>query len=207
VIKHFQFALHFISADLKDRRKTIVIAYCIIISMATLYVYNPLAFLDTNRDAAFILLGLCSAYSLAGCLMQHFVVFYAWQLIGRLNTTTNTDLQAIQHATGTRTLLLYVLPQTFTSVVTAYLTYTTGEWWLKWCCAFLTVSWVSSFTVQIPLQLQVQQRGDRAALRRLVLTNWVRVAAMIAHCAMVFQFCLSLFYFDMSNLDMGDFTT
>ncbi|KAK0361293.1 hypothetical protein LTR91_022550 [Friedmanniomyces endolithicus] len=120
-----------------------------------------------QNNSALTLLSHLSAYSLAGCLMEHFVVFHSWQL-----TTSHDELQRLQTPTGMRTLYIYVVPKIITTLLACYLAWTTNQTGLKWCVACLTVSWVSSFTVQIPLQLQIQQTGDRKALVTLVWTDW-----------------------------------
>ncbi|KAK0614438.1 hypothetical protein B0T14DRAFT_528517, partial [Immersiella caudata] len=45
----------------------------------------------------------------------------------------------------------------------------------------LSVSWVSSFLVQIPLQLRIQKTADLAAVRRLEKTTLVRTLAIVVH--------------------------
>ena len=140
-----------------------------------------------QNNSALTLLSHLSAYSLAGCLMEHFVVFHSWQL-----TTSPDELQRLQTPTGMRTLYIYVIPKMITTLLACYLAWTTNQTWLKWCVACLTVSWVSSFTVQIPLQRRIQQTGDSKALVTLVWTDWVRVGSMLGHCGIVFWGCHSL---------------
>ncbi|TKA68071.1 hypothetical protein B0A55_10954, partial [Friedmanniomyces simplex] len=129
--------------------------------------YDPRGVFQTQCRSALTLLSHLSAYSLAGCLMEHFVVFHSWQL-----TTSPDELQRLQTPTGMRTLYIYVIPKMITTLLACYLAWTTNQTWLKWCVACLTVSWVSSFTVQIPLQRRIQQTGDSKALVTLVWTDW-----------------------------------
>jgi hypothetical protein len=136
-------------------------------------------------------LALLSAYNLAGCLMEHFVVFYGWSL-----TTSATELKHIQTPTGIRTGIVYIIPKI---VLTALMLRCTGSSqherllagdifgidWTIVSTTLLATSWASSFLVQIPLQLQIQKTGDRKALERLILTDWIRVLSMVGHCTVL----------------------
>jgi hypothetical protein len=139
-----------------------------------------------------ISLVLLSAYSLAGCLMEHFVVFYGWTL-----TQTVDELKRIQTPSGVRTGIVYIIPKTvLTSLLVYYATLSASDRslhghlfdidWISISVAMLAVSWASSFLVQIPLQLHIQKTGARKALEKLVKTDWVRVLTMVAHCAIIF---------------------
>lgn len=160
-------------------------------------------------DTLFMVLVMFSSYSLAGCLMEHFAVFYAWTL-----TSTPLDLRTIQYHSGMRVFYVYVIPKSLTTVLTAYFAFTWGhvdltlllrpwlwmqlgaqlmESWAWWCLACLSVSWISSVRVQIPLQLEVRANADRRALRRLLRTNWIRVLAMVAHVSIVTCVALTTF--------------
>lgn len=125
-----------------------------------------------------LLYALLSSYCLAGCLMEHFTLFYAWTLV-----TNDADLKRIQHSTGMRALYIYVVPKFIITIWTITLL---REEPLLWISLFmLLASWTSSFAVQIPLQLKVRENADRVALMRLVKTTWVRTVAMVSHCAVM----------------------
>ena len=49
----------------------------------------------------------------------------------------------------------------------------------------LAVSWISSFAVQIPLQLKVKESADLLALGRLYTTTSVRTLTMLGHFVVV----------------------
>lgn len=130
-----------------------------------------------------LIYALLSAYCLAGCLMEHFTVFHAWQL-----TTSDSDLKRIQNSTGKRTLYLYVIPKV---VVTLLALYHIGDDRLEGLCiACLAISWLSSFALQIPMQLEIREGASRVALGRLVQTTWIRTLAMIGHCLALFYVVL-----------------
>jgi hypothetical protein len=123
---------------------------------------------------------LLTSYNLAGCLMEHFALFYAWTL---LPPTQPTILQHVQYNSGLRAGYVYVIPKVVLTCCTFALLHQEPRLW--WSVVCLGISWVSSFLVQIPLQLQVKESGDRVALRQLVRTTWVRTMAMVGHCCVV----------------------
>jgi hypothetical protein len=47
--------------------------------------------------------------------------------------------------------------------------------------AMLSISWVSSFTIQIPLQQRIRKHDDSEAVKKLISTDWMRVLTMSAH--------------------------
>jgi hypothetical protein len=54
--------------------------------------------------------------------------------------------------------------------------------WPLWAAlAALIVSWASAAVIQVPIQLRIRQTADRDDIERLVRTDWIRVAAMVAH--------------------------
>ena len=125
---------------------------------------------------------LLSAYCLAGCLIEHFALFYAWSF-----ATNATDLARMQRHSGTRIAWLYVLPKAILTAAVLYLAVNAtiypvaGVWW---SVAFHTLSWTSAGLIQVPAQLKLRASAgrDREALQRLLDTTWVRSAAMVGHC-------------------------
>lgn len=130
-----------------------------------------------------LLFSLGSAYCLAGCLMEHLTLFEAWRHI-----SSEKDLRKVQQLTGMRTLYIYVLPKTAMTAVLPFLVRDNPRLWFS--IGMMAISWISSFMVQIPLQLRVQNGADRAALETLLKTTWIRTATMVAHCAVVLHIVL-----------------
>jgi hypothetical protein len=88
---------------------------------------------------------------------------------------------------------VYVVPKTILTIFLVYLWADSTETMsaavstasLRFSLAMLAISWASSFTVQIPLQLRIGKERDKNLVRRLVMTDWVRVLTMAAHCGAV----------------------
>jgi hypothetical protein len=126
---------------------------------------------------------LLASYCLAGCLMEHLTLFYAWSF-----ASNASDLARMQTSSGTRAGFIYVLPKTIHTVQTVVLALNAstnlipGIWW---SVAFLALNWLSAAFVQVPLQLKLRaSKGrDREALERLLSTTRVRTGALVGHCA------------------------
>jgi hypothetical protein len=116
---------------------------------------------------------MLAAYCLAGCLMEHFAVFSGWPAVGA------AEFRAVQTAQGHGSGVVYVIPKMVLTVVMIVLL--VDGWPLWGASAALAVSWISATVIQIPLQLRIRQSADRDALNRLRRTDWIRVAAMVAH--------------------------
>jgi uncharacterized membrane protein YGL010W len=130
---------------------------------------------------------MLSSYCLAGCLMEHFAVFPGWLLVSA------ADLPVVQVRQGHGSLAIYVIPKIVLTFFIIYLWAFTTEAVtapvstasLRFSLAMLVISWISSFAVQIPLQLRIREGRDKSLVRRLIRTDWVRVLTMAAHCLAV----------------------
>jgi hypothetical protein len=123
--------------------------------------------------------GMLSAYCLAGCLMEHFAVFSGWPEVG------SAQFESVQRAQGHGGGFVYVVPKTALSVWVVLLLAEGPDGIVSWPLwagsAALTVSWVSSAAIQVPIQPRIRRNADRAAIERLLRTDWIRVAAMAVH--------------------------
>jgi hypothetical protein len=130
-----------------------------------------------------------SAYCLCGGVMEHTSVFRGW-----LQVHEPRQLKALQAASGHGVAYTYVVPKTALTIFNAYLVArppmaTSGNsnlrFGLSFGMAMLSISWISSFLVQIPLQLRIRKTADQAAVRRLERTTWVRTLAIVVHACSV----------------------
>jgi hypothetical protein len=134
-----------------------------------------------STDTWLLVYGMLSAYCLAGCLMEHFAVFSGWTAVG------TAEFRTVQTTQGHGSGLVYVVPKTaltaFVIVLLAAAPDAIPSWPLWAGLAALTASWLSFAVIQLPIQLAIRQTADRAAIARLLRTDWIRVAAMVAHFA------------------------
>ena len=132
---------------------------------------------------------LLSSYCLCGGILEHAAVFRGWRHVHEPR-----QLKALQTASGMGAMYTYVVPKTALTLFNAYLavrppTAAGGNSHLRFGLwfglAMLSTSWVSSFLVQIPLQLRIQETGDVATVRRLEKTTWTRTWAIVLHACSV----------------------
>ena len=86
-----------------------------------------------------------------------------------------------EHAHQRRTTLV-VAPVMLIEAATATLLVTplaatTSPWWSWLGMALLTLIWLSTFFVQVPLHAALEATGSREAMVRLVRSNWIRTVA------------------------------
>jgi hypothetical protein len=126
---------------------------------------------------------MLSAYCLAGCLMEHFAVFSGWAAVGP------EQFRAVQTTQGHGSGAVYVTAKCVLTALVAVLLVVAPDGipsWPLWAgLTALTVSWVSFVIIQLPIQLRIRQTADRRDIQRLSHTDWIRVAAMVAHFGFV----------------------
>jgi hypothetical protein len=136
-----------------------------------------------SAETWLLVYGMLSAYCLAGCLMEHFAVFSGWSAI------SPEQFRAVQTAQGHGSGIVYVIPKfVLTAVLIALLVVAPDgipSWPLWAALAALTVWWAVSALVEVPLQLRLRRTADRRGFERLLRTDWIRVAAMVAHFGFV----------------------
>jgi hypothetical protein len=126
---------------------------------------------------------ILSSYCLAGCLMEHFAVFPGWLLV------SPADIAVVQIRQGYGSLMIYVVPKSVLTIFLIYIWASTTEpttapiptLSLYFSLVMMAISWISSFVVQIPLQLRIREEKDKSLVRTLIRTDWVRVLSMAAH--------------------------
>lgn len=127
---------------------------------------------------------MLTSYCLSGALMEHFAIYPGWQALSIPTAITKTHPLITAHSTQSPGILyIYALPKlVLTGCIIAQVTYSPTATNL-FSLAMLSTSWLSSFFVQIPLQQKIRASGDREAVEKLVLTDWVRVLTMAGHFA------------------------
>src|ERR1700722_16898746 len=126
---------------------------------------------------------MLSSYCLAGCLMEHFAVFPGWLLV------SPADIVVVQIRQGYGSLMIYVFPKSVLALFLIYIwasateptTALVSTLSLYFSLAMMAISWISSFVVQIPLQLRIREEKDKGLVRTLIRTDWVRVLSMAGH--------------------------
>jgi hypothetical protein len=127
-----------------------------------------------------LLYAMLSSYCLAGSLMEHFAVYPGW-----LALTSPQTLITMHTAQSPGITSIYVVPKLILTafiIIQLFISPTMTAWF---GLAMLSISWISSFTIQIPLQQRIRKNGDKEAVKKLIATDWVRVLAMSGNFAAV----------------------
>jgi hypothetical protein len=115
--------------------------------------------------------------------MKHFAVFPGWLLV------SPADIVVVQIRQGYGSLMIYVVPKSVLTIFLIYIWASATEpttalvptLSLYFSLAMMAISWISSFVVQIPLQLRIREEKDKGLVRTLIRTDWVRVLSMAGH--------------------------
>jgi len=115
--------------------------------------------------------------------MEHFAVFPGWLLV------SPADIAVVQTRQGYGSLMIYVVPKSVLTIFLIYIWASTTEpttalvptLSLYFSLAMMAISWISSFVVQIPLQIRIREEKDKSLVRTLIRIDWVRVLSMAAH--------------------------
>jgi hypothetical protein len=122
-----------------------------------------------------------SFYCLGAGLMEHFAVDRTWPHVGE------REFPLVHSVGGKATMIVYVAPLLallFFTIVLFWVRPTgiaVGLVWASLTCHVVT--WVSSAFIQIPIQMKIDKRKDMVLIERLIRTDWIRIAALVAHTA------------------------
>lgn len=110
-------------------------------------------------------------YTTGAAFIEGFVNYSSWHLIGP------AEFQAFHKFITPRVLVLLVVPAalgTVFSILMLWFRPTSIPIWSLWLViALQMVLWVSSVTIQIPIQLKLQTQGLSIPLvDQLIVTNW-----------------------------------
>jgi hypothetical protein len=140
----------------------------------------------TRTLILFIFIILCF-YCFGACMMDYFAIYEPWKLIDE------EDFARFHQYQGQRVINIFVIPS---AVMTLFnilalcfpVNYVKKKWlWLSLLGAGL--DWVFSFTMQIPIQLELETHKDMLLIRELLTTNWFR---FISDCFQLLFVCVIL---------------
>lgn len=124
-----------------------------------------------------------SIYCFGACMMDYFGIYEPWKLIDE------EDFAAFHQYQGKRVIRIFVIPS---AVMTLFnlaaalfpVNYVQKKWlWLSFIS--ISLDWIFSFTMQIPIQLVLETRKDMELIRELLYTNWFRFAADVLQVVFV----------------------
>jgi hypothetical protein len=142
-----------------------------------------------GRSIILFLFIVSCIYCYGAGMMDYFAIYEPWKLI-------DEDMFAAFHQyQGKRVISLFVIPSAVMTLLnlTAALfpvSYVQRKW-LWWALLAYAFDWIFSFTMQIPIQLQLEKAKDMHLIDELLRTNWYRFAAdtvqFVIVCIIVWQ--------------------
>lgn len=127
------------------------------------------------RSIVFFLFLLLSIYCYGAGMMDYFGIYEPWKLI------REKDFAAFHQYQGARVVNIFVIPSavmTLLNIIAALFPFDyVNRKWLWLSLLAYTFDWVFSFTMQIPIQLQLEKAKDMYLINELLRTNWYRFGA------------------------------
>ena len=130
-------------------------------------------------------------YGIGASFVESFVNYPTWRLIGA------NEFRAYHQALGPLIIGYMVIPMLITTLLTMFLLWFRPAPIPRWAIWFSVVLqlmiWVSTATIQLPIQVQLSKDGlSLALIERLIFTNWwLRKVPQIIN-ALLFLWLMSL---------------
>jgi hypothetical protein len=128
-----------------------------------------------TRTALLFIYIVLSIYCFGACMMDYFAIYEAWKLIDA------KDFAIFHTYQGNRIIAIFVIPLGVTTLVGLAaclfpVKYIKRQ--LLWCSMLgITLVWILSFSIQIPIQLELNTHKDMQLISKLLCTNWFRYIA------------------------------
>lgn len=103
-------------------------------------------------------------------MMDYFGIYEPWKLIA------DNDFAAFHQYQGKRVIGIFVIPSAVMTVVNILVVifpvHYVAKKWAGLSLLAYTFDWIFSFTMQIPIQLELEKRKDMLLIEGLLYTNW-----------------------------------
>jgi len=142
-------------------------------------------------DTVFLLAFTMTFYCLGASFVESFVNYRTWGLIG------SDEFRAYHQALSPLIIRTMVVPIAIKSVLVILLLWFRPTFIPRWAifvaATVEVLGWVSTLTIQIPIQMHLSESGvSQALLDKLILTDWIRKALSIANALLFFWFITRL---------------
>lgn len=130
---------------------------------------------NSIRKIILFLYIILSIYGFGACMLDYFGIYEAWKLVGE------EEFAAFHTFQGNRIIAIFVIPLAVATLLglaaCLFPVNNINKKWLWLSLLSMTLVWVLSFTIQIPIQLILNTTKDMQLLDELLYTNWFRFAA------------------------------
>lgn len=130
-----------------------------------------------------VLFFVLSFYCFGAGFMDSFVIYDGWRFVGE------QEFSAFHIAMGKRIIPFFVLPLAVLTILTVMMYWfrpsAIPKSWVTMALVAQMVGWISSFAIQIPIQLELDKGKDDALLEKLIVSDWLRVIAWVLYTIVV----------------------
>jgi hypothetical protein len=129
----------------------------------------------TTRTFLLFLFIVFTFYCYGAGMVDYFGIYESWKLVGE------KEFAALHQFQGTRVVNIFVIPSAVMTLLNILVVifpppYVSRK--LLWLSLLAyAFDWIFSFTMQIPIQLQLSEGKNMALIDQLLQTNWWRFAA------------------------------
>lgn len=133
----------------------------------------------------FLLAFVLTFYCLGASFVEGFVNYRTWGLIGP------DEFKAYHQALSPLIIRTMVIPIAIKSVLVVVLVWfrpgVVPKWAVLVAVAFELLNWISTITIQIPIQMQLSENGlSQVLLDKLIATDWLRKITSVANALLFF---------------------
>ena len=138
-----------------------------------------------TSNTIFLLAFALTFYCLGASFVEGFVNYRTWGLIG------TDEFKAYHQALSPLIIKTMVVPIAIKSVLVILLLWFRPTFIPRWAVfvavAFELLNWISTITIQIPIQMQLSESGlSQVLLDKLIATDWIRKITSVANGIMFF---------------------
>lgn len=145
--------------------------------------------MNSFRNIILFLLIITTFYCYGAGMVDYFGIYETWKLVDE------KDFTGLHHFQGQRVVAIFVIPSavmTLINILTILFPVSYINKKLLWASlAAYSFDWIFSFTMQIPIQLQLAHGKDIGIINELLRTNWWRFAAdtlqFLVICVLLWQ--------------------
>ena len=133
----------------------------------------------TFRTGILFLFILSAIYCFGAGMMDYFAIYEPWKLIDE------NVFAGFHQYQGKRVVSIFVIPSAVMTLLNILailfpVDYVSRKWlWLS--LVAYSFDWIFSFTMQIPIQLQLEKVKDMQLIEDLLRTNWYRFGQIVCN--------------------------
>lgn len=136
-------------------------------------------------------------YCLGGTMMEHFVVFDSWLYL------SDIDFVKVHDQSGMRTFYVFIIMLILHFILSIYMLwhkqFNSVKKYTLLNIVCHTLIWVSTYFIQLPIQLALYNGKNINMLNTLIQSDWLRVAPILILAFCSIKILKLTFFFNLKN--------